>query len=505
MKKITIIAIILFSFLIITNVNAEQVLFERVGKYAIATAGNNNSDRGTSFDAKDYSLILNYPNNWNEIKNKIPESITNRINNMSGSYLQFNGTVIKSWFNATLQKSDDSTTHYDVLIIYPDNSYQIIKKPQNLYCIQEIELTQSGWYYVAILDASIIPQFGWTITTIYENENNSINYMKLIDVDKYLVGGQSSEIYLKSKLPLLGEYQVYGVLAGAGHWAWSYPGETEDSLEAILSDKSYQYLYEDKYNGKVIFEGREKFDFANGTYNTIRSHNIKGGEMDIFNETLSSDYFGGKELVGYRFTKTAKNGSYVIGVIGISQSVESPNLKTESDISKNEDNSVHINVKVKNTTEWEACNTELRIKIDEHLNINSIKNVSYNYDVDYAIDYNTREVVIIFNEQLAKTKDFEINFDVEIETYGNIGLSTSLNYYPSLNHVCENDITSDSAYQINNTSSSILVLLNDENNNNVNNDLVNPQTGTIIPFLIILGFGFLGFGLYKYARNKRLI
>jgi len=496
MKKVSFIIIVIFTFLFIPTVNAEQVLFERVGKYAIATAGNNNADRGTKHGAGDFSLILDYPNNWNEIKKNIPESITNRINNISGSYLNYEGEYVNSWLTTMLYCDDkECDITYDILIISPSGNYQVAKRTGNTL---NLDLNEKGWYYIAFLDAPVWPQHAWVITTIYENDASSIDYLKLIDVNTSLKAS-SVEVYLNSKLPLLGEYQVFGVIMGAGRAAWPVASETEDSMEAILSDKSYQYLYEDKYNGKVIFEGREQFDFANGTYNTIRSHNIKGGEMDVFNETLSSDYFGGKELIGYRFTKIGTNG-ITLSLIGLSQSVESPNLKTESDISKNEDNSVHVNVKVKNTTEWEACNTELRIKIDEHLNINSIKNVSYNYNVNYAIDYNTREVVITLREQLVKTKDFEINFDIEIETYGNIILSTSLNYYPSLNHVCENDIISDSAYQINNTSSSILVLLN-----NNNNDLVNPQTGTIIPFLIILGFGFLGFGLYKYARNKRLI
>ena len=495
MKKITIIAIILFSFLIITNVNAEEVVFERVGKYAIATAGNNNSNRGTSYEAADYSLILDYPSNWNEIKQNIPQNIQDKINNISGSYLEYIGEVKSAWLTYFWDQVEEGD---EILVIYPDKSYSIHKVSIRLGTLA-IDIDMAGAYYVAFLDAKNTAVDAWAISAVYENEDITINYMKIINVDVVLRNGANATIYFSSKLPLLGEYQVYGVIPSGGKNGWDVEGKSEDTIEALFNDGTSQYLYEDTYNGKVIFEGRFQYDFINDTFNTKRTHIIQGGEMDIFNETLSSDYFGGKELIGYHFTKIGTD-SYYIALIGLSQSVESPDLKTESDISKNEDNSVHINVKVKNTTEWEACNTELRIKIDEHLNINSIKNVSYNYDVNYAIDYTNREVVIIFNEQLANTKDFEINFDVEIEIYGNISLSTSLNYYPSLNHVCENDITSDSAYQINNTSSSILVLLN-----NVNNDLVNPQTGTMIPFLIILGFGFLGFGLYKYARNKRLV
>ena len=493
MKKITIIAIILFSFFVITDVNAEQVLFEQVGKYAIATAGNNNADRGTGPGAE-YNLILSYPENWNEIKKYIPQDIQNRINNISGSYLNYSGEVKSAWLTYYMELVKEGD---EILIIYPDGRYSI-HQISVIRGTLAIDIDMSGAYYVAFLDAGNAPQHAWAITTIYENDAINVNYLKIIDVNTSL-RASSVEVYLNSKLPLLGEYQTYGIIMGAGVGAWSVSGSTEDSMEAILSDKTYQYLYEDKYNGKVIFEGREKFEFAQGIFNTIRSHNIRGGELDIFNETLSSDYFGGKELIGYRFTKIGTNG-ITLSLIGLSQSVESPDLKTESTISKNEDNSVHINVKVKNTTEWEACNTELRIKIYEHLNINSIKNVSYNYDVDYAIDYNTREVVITFNEQLINTKDFEINFDVEIEIYGNISLSTSLNYYPSLNHVCENDITSDSAYQINNTSSSILVLLNDENNG-----IENPKTGNEIPIIIIVICGITGFGLYRFSKRRQLI
>lgn len=77
-----------------SNVVEGTTLFEDIGHYGAAIAGNNNSDRGTGI-GQNVRLINSYPENWEEIKKNIPLDILSRINNMSGSRLDFNGTIKK--------------------------------------------------------------------------------------------------------------------------------------------------------------------------------------------------------------------------------------------------------------------------------------------------------------------------------------------------------------------------------------------------------------------------
>ena len=51
----------------ITNVVGGRTLFNGLGHYSVAIAGNNNADRGTA-KYQNVELITNYPENWEEIK-----------------------------------------------------------------------------------------------------------------------------------------------------------------------------------------------------------------------------------------------------------------------------------------------------------------------------------------------------------------------------------------------------------------------------------------------------
>lgn len=157
MKRLRYILTLVFAFVLFTTINtvkADQItFFEDIGNYSIAVAGNNNAYRGTDLTTREgISLITNYPSNWDTIKNNIPSNILSRINNMSGSYLEFDGTLKKAWLSTMLhEKGTADDLHKDVLLIHPDGTYQVIYGFSKQTC--EINISQSGWYYVSILDA----------------------------------------------------------------------------------------------------------------------------------------------------------------------------------------------------------------------------------------------------------------------------------------------------------------------------------------------------------------
>ena len=174
MKNKIVLKIILFfiafvNIFIIQNkvfaVDMEQITyFEDIGKYSIAIAGNNNACRGTA-SYQGFYLIKDYPSNWNQIKNNIPSDIVSRINNISGSYLDFDGTVAKAWITTMYTDKQNDYEHNsqkDVLIIKPDGSYELLTKA-TIQTLQ-IDITQKGYYYVSILDADVNPQQAWAIT-----------------------------------------------------------------------------------------------------------------------------------------------------------------------------------------------------------------------------------------------------------------------------------------------------------------------------------------------------
>lgn len=310
---------IFLSFNTITSIADEPknniVLFEEYGRYAIATAGVNNAARSTAQNKSDYYLINDYPENFDNIKNNIPEEIISRINNMAGSELIFDGKIEKAWITI----SDESQSRYngdpsDILIIKPDGSYMLIED----FIESEINITQPGWYYISILGADKQSQLAWGITALYSNENLPKKYIKIVENRARVTGGtiieselyeqyHQIEIYIKPLVKFnTNKYTFFGNCSAGGMAGWPVSGQTEDILVAILEDGTYKQLYEDTYNGKQIFKGRTETDFFNGTFNTIRSHNIIGGEFDIFNEEIGKDYFDNKQVIRIWYSKIRK-------------------------------------------------------------------------------------------------------------------------------------------------------------------------------------------------------
>ncbi len=406
------------------NIVGGETLFEDIGHYGVAVAGNNNADRGTAIGTN-VKLIKSYPENWDEIKKNIPADILSRVNNMSGSRLDFTGTIKDAWL-ISYEGGKIYSDRVDVLVINPNGTYNIINK-ENLE-ITPINITESGWYYISFLSAPIsYSQHAWSISIIYENKSLPIKYVKVIPGSYSIRGTENPnfvEVYFNNKLKLNNKFELFGIFIAGGISGWPKAGETEDKVEAILSNGTYKQLYQDIYNGKTIFQGRTNTDFVNGTFNTIRSHNIKGGELDIFYEELGKDYFNDKDIVGYKVTKVGKNG-ITLQLIGLSQEIFYPEFTFNNESSTNnivENENIHIKTNIINNAKEEdsiGYDTKIVCKLDEVLaevtNIvvkidNSVVNVESVYNSD------TNEITINGIDEILPGQVVTIEYDTKVNS-----------------------------------------------------------------------------------------
>ena len=497
-RKLVISLLLIIGFFSIQNVFAEETLFEGVGRYAIATAGNNNASHGTAPNIG-YELIINYPPNWDTIKQNIPSNILSRINNMTGSELVYTGTPLKTYLNRTIYCESDCPTSYDILVIAPDGTYDVYTMPHSMTATNiEVLNKGSGWYYVSILDVPDKPQQSWVITTIYESNLIPMRYLKIIKEDTWIGKAHDSlylDVYFNSSLKLKNNFQLYGVSLWGGESAWPMEDRYKDRAYAILSDGTYQQLY-DKGDGH--FGDRTQTDFANGIFNTIRSHNIKGGELDIFNETLSSDYFGGKEIVGYRFEIITDDcetcESYDIGLIGLAQEIEAPDLNITADIEKNPDDTLNNKVTLTNDSEYNSCSTKIEIPIDS--NLTNIRNVVMTpSDVaTYKLENNT--ITVTFKEQFKAHDTFTITYlaDEIVVNKEQLDLDPVGTAYPGDGVLCPSEILSNKNLQISVTAHDDIKQVS----------VVVPDTGVFISIgTIIIGISIIGVGYFILLKNKK--
>jgi len=403
------------------NVVEGTKLFEDIGHYEVAIAGNNNADRGTGINTN-VKLINSYPENWDEIKKNIPEDILSRINNMSGSRLDFDGTIKRSWLTSIMTATVSGTIEGDVLIIKPDNSYEVLYGEASQTV--PINITESGWYYVSFLDAPIKAQHAWSIMTLYEKYELPIRYTILKYAPVNISNGKYINVYYDNKYGLKNNFELFGVFIGGGTHGWAQSGKTEDKVEAILSDGTYKQLYQNTYNGKTIFEGRINTDFVNGTFNTIRSHNIKGGELDIFYEELGKDYFNGKDIVGYKITKVGDN-NIVLQLIGLSQEIFSPKFTIEIENNINnilEEEIIHIKANITNSAEGEESigyDTKIVCKLDEALS--EIENIVVKIDgsivnVESVYNSETNEIQVNGITKILPDQTITIEYDTKVNS-----------------------------------------------------------------------------------------
>ena len=314
-----------------------NVIFEALGNYGFAIAGSNNASRGNNIDdawtANNWVYAppsnSKYKNILNELKNKYNIS---GLNNISGSRLNTNGGVVtKAIFGYFAYGSSGGGSAYDgkILLIRPDFSYAFIPYENKGWGWSEfLDITDyidrrhpDGWYYVSFIGASRAPQLAWSMTAVYEGGDAPYSYTKLV-LDERTLANSSVDIMFKNKYKLMGTYRLTGTILAGGVSAWpDKVSTTGDRVFAILNDNSTKQLYETVYKGKKLFAGRSSTDFACNIFNTERNNNIRGGELDIFNETLDSQFFGGKELTGIRMIKDGSNGIKV-GLVGVSMAIE---------------------------------------------------------------------------------------------------------------------------------------------------------------------------------------
>ena len=325
---------------------AVTVRFDGIGHYGFANAGSNNAYRGSDPSGSGRSLIVQPPtDSW---YSSIRTSVSNSgysINNITGSRLNTSGGVVKKAYLSYFAMSSHpnySTTgevfNGKILLINPNGQYHIITPSHNgskgLIDITSYINTNSpdGWYYVSFLKGYNEPQLAWSITTVYERSNLPLRYIRLMSTSKGLHDGLAGDIAFNSKFALNDNYQLMGVILAGGKQAWSTDvSSTGDKAWAILSNGSTKQLYQNSYEGRTIFKGRSNVDFANGTFTTQKNHNYAGGELDIFDETLSKDFFNNQSITGLRFQKTGDN-TIILFLFGIAQEVKVPGVNITTKI-----------------------------------------------------------------------------------------------------------------------------------------------------------------------------
>lgn len=524
MKKKLLVVIFLFLLNIICiNVDAKElnvvypesnnnVLFEGIGKYAFATAGNNLVYRGSSFEMSGQAPSGNgrvgiFPTNKDEVLSWLPSDLASKINNLSGSKLEYSGDVIKGTLNMMKLCSSGSITcpvSYDILIIYPDHSYNIYKGADNTHSIYDIEIKDAGWYYVSILSDQFIlfNQDAWAINVIYEDQTLPIRYLKLLNPNYDLYTGQNVEIKFDSKLNLTDNFQLYGLIVGAGNNAWHdvESGLTYDTLEAILDDGTYKKLYETEYNGKTIFKDRKEYDFARSVFSTIRNpegEDTWGGELDVFNETLSSDFFGGKSIIGYRFYKDFD--WYRINLVGLAQAIEIPEYEIKANVSKTEDKNVIQNrIVIKNTSEYSSCNTTLTIPYDDYIKEIKKENIVVTPSIsrdNIEIDNTNKTITIHFPEVIESKTEYTVRYLTTLDSMDReVTLDPTLSYYPANGNTCLIDITSNTNFRYevsaHDNNQALIVKVNELKDVDVKTINIE-DTGLTTIKNIIIGFAFI--------------
>ena len=529
--------IIFLSFFWISNVDAENnnvTLFEAVGRYAFATAGSNNAYRGdSSSTVADTMRWVKAPptESWYDdvVNNLISDGVISskdEITNISGSYLDTNSGVIEDVFFGyyAFGKTDTENLTFNgkILLINPDHSYKFLPisgtARTQIFSIKDYVNIENpdGWYYVAFLkDELLKPQTVWGITAIYQKENVDINYLKLIHAKYSLSNGASSDIMFDSKFKLSDKFQLTGMILAAGANAWSTTDDvTGDTVYALLSDNSTKQLYETTYNGKTIFKGRTATDFANQTFGTKRNHDIAGGELDIFDETLSSDFFDNKEIIGYRFTKTGSNG-YFPALIGLSQKVSVPNLNIETKIN------------TKNTNFKSGDDVNIVVNVTNKKDNNGVCSVSYNNIITSTVDNSLsdiKNIKVIINDKVSEIKaSYDSNKHLittdEIETI-NCDDKIVISYDAKINDNISNNLEDGKYVLITkaNIEYSLVSLsdltgeelekylsyrLNLSATDKVNCDvIVNPQTGFEYKFVFVL-IGVFVLSVYFIISNQK--
>ena len=457
------------------NVNAEgesETKFEGVGHYAFATAGNNNYYHGDTYETsgatrriitpEDNDIL---PDNWEAVEAKL-NADGYEINNLSGSYLDFTGVVKYAevdYFKLrsscgqgdTAEERAQSTNPINLILISESGDYTVVTDMHH-------DVTDfinkagngSGWYFASYYTPLVqgrCSQASWALTAVYEDDSLDNSFIELINPNMIFNSG-SEDTYdrmFKTGLTITDEAQLIGVYVGAGTVAWSAYTEqynTSDETYAILADGSIKQLYETQYGGRTIFEGRTNTDFAQGVFNTRRSHDIPGGEVDIFDETLGSDFFGNKEVVGYRVHKV-QPAIYLEPVLfGLRKGVEAPDVEVEPTIPSEDPE--HPEIIIRNTSNHNACGLKMVLPLEQ---ISDVTEVVLEPSENIQYEIRDDNLIVTYNGTLRAGRDITVSLTTEKQIGSVLMLEPEVAYFPASNGVCteeimQNDMFKKSAY-----------------------------------------------------------
>ncbi|MBR2833818.1 MAG: isopeptide-forming domain-containing fimbrial protein [Bacilli bacterium] len=479
-KSLVITLIFMFGlFLAIPNVNAAQeVYFEKVGRYDFATAGNTLAKRASSATA-DYSSVrlindtsTSYPANWSTISQKIPQNIKSRINNMSGALLSFPTTakVQKAYLSTMIYNPTEIYDHetittrpttFDALVIDPDGNYKVYTDiyaqdgdiPTNVKSVP-ITVTKPGKYYVSILDLRVMPQQAWGISVIYQDKSIPYNYTKMIRVNEALCGkndgtcNTTSTVKFNSKLQYLDRISIMGVITSAGSNAYTNPNSgtghideidtTDDKAWLTFTDNSTYQLYD---RGDSHFTGRTETDFAKNIYKSTRyPNNVAGGEMDIFDEVLNRSSYGNNRTIdGLKFQKLGTS-TYVISLVGMSIEIEAPKLKVTAKIEENDTGLVTNTAIFENTSQYNACNAVFTIPIDPK--IENVRDITLSNQEGATVRQENDKIIITLSRQFKAKEKITVTYKADRKAEGLIYLKPEAEMYPASKDTCPEEITS---------------------------------------------------------------
>ena len=579
-KGLKFIALVIGLFIGLNSVNAAQeTFFEGTGNYGFAVAGNNNATRGLYYaDGDNVNWITAKYSSNNITTTSWYRNLSRnyKITNISGSKLTTNNSKVKKaylgyfayntdcgfsqtkddeghrarlsgeWKTGECDFRDSTHTNGRILLIRPDGkSYSIIPIENTFRGF--IDITDyidtnnpDGWYYVSFLNAGLAPQTVWGMTVVYEDSTLPVNYVKLIHADTTLTNGASESFKFNSQFTLKNKFQLSGMILAGGASAWfldnteSNPtniNTTYDKAYAILSDNTEQQLYATQYNSKTVFAGRSNIDFVNDIFDTVRDHKetdlydnnstltLKGGELDIFNETLSSDFFNGKEIIGYKFHKTGTNTIFP-GLLGLTQEIETPNVNITTKISS--DSSLiksgdEVTVKTTVINAKDVCinsyNNIITTSVDTVLsdvkNIVVTKNgtkidVKTSYDKENGIITLDEISVLNCDDKIVVSYDATVN-DTITKDY-KIDTTATVNYSAiNLNNLSGDELTRYKAMKITKKATDSVSTKAVSNNNEGSQEtkLVNPKTGVTSYTLMFVLIIAIAFTTYIIIRKKR--
>ena len=436
------------------NVVGETV-FNGVGRYDYAFAGNNNVDRGNSYDDNLTTSKLitpeqnsNLPSNWTQIRQKI-EAEGYSVTNLSGSRLDMKGGKAKlallRGFNCAREQGVDF-----IYLIGPDGNYKKVNYFEDITEYVNSQSNPSGWYFVFYpqLDASTCNQASWGIASIYESSNLGLSHVETVATENNFIAGSgydpdvtttTEDVLFSTPYKAKNNTELIGLYLLAGARSWPVAGKTEDETYMIINNNgTIMQLSQDlqyKYNGKLAFAGRSDTDFAVGLFRDVVgsanvSHNIIGGEVDIFDEMINSDFLNeGEKIYGYEIRKSGTN---ILSptLFGIRQDVDEPKLQVEPYIPA--DNPTHPVVTLENISDHTACAVKMTIPLS------SIGNPT-NVEIDPSTGVTSKVAdgnLIVEAPSLSGSVKINLTLTVPEQDSASLNIHPVVNYYASIDGAC---------------------------------------------------------------------